>query len=96
MPPVYDGWLFTLIKISVEHENNIKRRKKNFIKLINVIAPLKVLICYYDNTKENADKIFTHYQKLYQSILPKTDNEFLIIMGKIDLEESKGYLLKVF
>lgn len=85
-----------LMLIAVEHENYINRRKRNFYKLINTIAPLKVLICYYDAEKEDGNKILNYYGKLYKKLFPKTSNEFLMMIGKVGLEDSQDYLKQIF
>ena len=85
-----------LMTIAVEHENYINRRKRNFKKLINTAAKLKVLICYFDEKEEDADKILDYYQRKYKELYPNTSDKFLMILGKIGFENSQDYKIRIF
>lgn len=75
--------------IAVEHENSPlpKRRKYNFRKLLNVNAPLKVLICYYKKN-EKPDLKARFYKNLFDTY-GQTNSEFVLLLGYYRLEEAK-------
>lgn len=90
--------------IAIEHENNSREWYDEFIKLLYIRCPLKVIICYNENRELDEEKIKVAIKLArscgdFYSCCVK-DGEFLIIMGNTnkryyeigDLEYT-GYIL---